>query len=311
MFTKFNRNTDIIFLDLNPKKYDKIKGKKVSIILSPSFYWVKKTKLPIKYIKDAKKLLASLFEDTLPDGNYSYYVYKQEDDFYIFAYEDKHILQVINKAGIQISDIKSIHFAQSEMQNVSEAKKVNDTQSICIKDDVVVLVPNNWVKNTKELNFLDIKLSKHKITLQQYAHIVQNKSLYKIASILILFCMIVLIEYFITLQKTDKITKSKESLFTQYQLKPTMIQNKSILNKYEKIYKTQTKLRENIFYLLQLKLKTTQKLSMLSIKNDVLFAEISGATKLTLSSMESIFKAKKLNFKAKLKNKTLYLEISL
>ncbi|MDQ7066925.1 MAG: hypothetical protein Q9M40_02365 [Sulfurimonas sp.] len=72
-----------------------MKREKVSIILSPSLYWVQKLSLRVKYVREVKKLLPSIFEDMLPAGQYSYSAYKRGDDFFIFAYEDKAILKLL------------------------------------------------------------------------------------------------------------------------------------------------------------------------------------------------------------------------
>ncbi|MEA2091565.1 MAG: hypothetical protein U9O83_04260 [Campylobacterota bacterium] len=122
MFTIFNPKLTTLFLDPNSESsYSAIKGAKVNIILSPSLYWVKKLSLPVKYLRDAKKLLPSLFEDTLPKGNYSYTAYKSGDEFLIFAYEDKYILETLSKEGISLSNVANVYFAQSEMQNIEGA----------------------------------------------------------------------------------------------------------------------------------------------------------------------------------------------
>jgi len=183
LLTKFSNKSSIIFLDehANVLPLSITNKQKINIILSPSHYWVKKISLPVKYAREAKKLLPSLFEDILPDGNYSYSVYKNDDDFLIFAYEDKAILDLIAKKNIPSSKIANIYFAQSELDNIKGAMKVNDTQSIYVKDGIVVLLPCCWIEESGNLDLTKIILSKHKINLQQFSHIVDTRSLYKIA----------------------------------------------------------------------------------------------------------------------------------
>lgn len=312
MFTKFNTNLRTIFLDPNSTDtYSSAEGERVNVILSPSLYWVKKIKLPLKYARDAKKLLPSLFEDTLPEGNYSYSVYKKEDDFFIFAYEDKLILGTLNKAGISSSNIASVHFAQSEMQGIEGAVKINDTQSIYVKDDIVILVPCCWIEESGDLNISELTLSKHKVILQQYAHIVENSSLYKVGAVLLVLSMLVLGEYLITMQKTSQVLELKEELFLKYKLKPTMLQNKSMLQKYKEIHEKQTKLREYISYVLSLSLQGAEKLSKISLDDKTLNVEFTNASKATLSRLESKLKAKNLKYKAQITNDTLHLEMAL
>jgi len=312
LFTRFNKKQTTLFLDPNSSDiYNISDGEKVNVILSPSLYWVKRLTLPIKYARDAKKLLPSLFEETLPEGKYSYSVYKEEDEFLIFAYEDKLILDALSKAGISASSVASVHFAQSEMQSVEGALKINETQSIYVKDGIVILLPCCWIQESGDLDLSKIVLSKHKVVLQQYAHIVQNTSLYKIAAVLIVLSLLVFGEYLITMQKTNEIEQLKDELFAKYKLKPTMLQNKSVLNKYKNIHDKQTNLREYISYILALKLKESEKLTSLSLNNEILEAEFSDVSEQTFSNIQKTLKSKKANFKAQMKSKILYVEMQL
>jgi hypothetical protein len=312
LFTKFNAKLTTLFLDPNStQSYSIADGERVNIILSPSLYWVKKIVLPVKYARDAKKLLASLFEDTLPEGNYSYSVYKEDEEFFIFAYEDRVILDAMSKAGISLSNVSSVHFAQSEMQDIKGAVKINEAQSIYVKDDIVVLVPCCWIEESGDLDISEITLSKHKVILQQYAHIVENSSLYKIGAVLVVLSMLVFGEYLITLQKTSEVLELKSELFAKHKLKPTMLQNKSMLKKYETIHEKQTKFREYTSYLLSLRLQGAEKLAKLTLKEKTLDAEFSGATEITLSRIQNTLKSKKVKFTTEMKNKTLHLEMLL
>ena len=312
MFTKFNTKLRTIFLD--PNSTDKVNfadGERVNLILSPSLYWVKKIKLPLRYARDAKKLLPSLFEDTLPTGKYSYRVYKKEDDFYIFAYEDRLILEALVNAGVSSSSIANVHFAQSEMQYIEGAVKVNETQSVYVKDNIVILVPCCWIEESGNLDIDGLTLSKHKIVLQQYAHIVENSSLYKVGAVLVILSLLILGEYLITKQKTSKVLELKEALFIKYKLKPTMLQNRSMLQKYKTIHNKQTKLRQHISYILSLRLQGAEKLSKLNLKEKSINVEFTNASKSTMAQIESMLKSKKVQYKTQITKNKLHLEMSL
>jgi len=312
LFTIFNSNLTTLFLDPNSSSnYSAIKGAKVNIILSPSLYWVKKLSLPVKYLRDVKKLLPSIFEETLPAGNYSYTAYKSGDEFLIFAYEDKLILETLSQEGISLSNVANVYFAQSEMQNIEGALKVNETQSLYVKDDIVVLLPCCWIEESGDLDLSDITLSKHRVVLHQYGHIVDNSSLYKIGAVLVVLSMLVFGEYFITVQKTAQISELKDKVFEKYKLKQTTLQNRSMLKKYKNIHERQTKIREYISYILSLKLQGREKLSKLSLSNTTLNAEFSDASKATASRIKKRLKSRKVNFKADIKDSRLYLEMIL
>jgi len=246
---KFNVDKKrIVFLDPH-SSIDVNFDDKIDLILSPSLYWVQKVSLPVKYLRDVKKLLPSLFEDILPDGNYSYSVYKdqsKENSFFIFAYEDKKIIDLASSFGINSSNIASVRFAQAVLGDLEGAVKINETQSIYVKEGVVTLVPCCWIEESGDINLRSIKLSRHTITLAQFGHIVDNSSLYKVAAVLLAFSFLSFTQYFITKQKIYSIEEQKSELFSKYDLKPTMFQNKALLKKYKDIHSNQTKLREEL-----------------------------------------------------------------
>jgi hypothetical protein len=270
---KFNVQKRIIFLDPNtPLEVDA--DEKVDIILSPSLYWVQRLKLPIKYTREVKKLLPSLFEDILPQGNYSYSVYKDESEdseenyYFIFAYEDKSIIDLAASYNISSSNIASVRFIQSVLGEQEGAVKINKTQSICVKDGVVTLVPCCWIQESGDLDIDSLTLTKHTITLAQFGHIVDNSSLYKIAGVLVVFSLVIFAEYFITKQKIASLDAQTQELFKKHDLKPTMFQNRAVLKKYKDIHKNQTKLREELSNKLKQK-----EIKLITYKNNALKVE--------------------------------------
>lgn len=306
---KFNTKAKTIFLD-SASEYKEIDGK-LNIVLSPSLYWVKKISLPVKYARDAIKLLPSIFEDILPDGNYSYYAYKLNDDFIVFAYNDKLILDTLADKGISLSSISNIYFAQSEIVDISTAMKINETQSIYIKDDILILVPCCWIEEKGELNLDNIKHSKHNIKLQQFGHIVDTKSLYKVGAILVMMIFLVSAEYFMQTKKINDITLLKDNVFEKYSLKSTTFQNKALLKKYTNIYKTQTKIRQYISNILKVKLDKNQHLATLSIKNKKILVSFSGVKKGSGRRIIDSFKSNGMIIKTKYLKNSLKIEVSI
>jgi hypothetical protein len=264
LFSKFKTKSKKIFLD----KFSKVKidnQEKYSIILSPSLYWVKKLNLSLNS-RDIKKLLPSIFEDILPEGNYSYYVYKDGDEYIAFAYEDKNILNLLKEKNIPLANISSIHFAQTELKNLSEPVKVNENEALYVKDNIVLISPKDWFQNLRYLNLDDITLSNKKIKIKQYSDLISPKHLYKINIALGLFIFILIAQLVILDKKIDKIEIKKDKLSQKYNLKPTMMQNVAILNSYKEVFKKQLKLRKTVEKFLKLKLNKNEKI--MNIKYD-------------------------------------------
>jgi len=308
----FKSTSTTIFLDPSSEtevKYEK--GEKFSVILSPSLYWVKKIALPVKSVREAKKLLASIFEDSLPEGHYSYTAYKSGDEFLVFAYEDKKILALLNAKGISTVDIKSIHFAQNEFSSLEGALNINATQSMYLKDKVLVLAPSSWISESEDLNLESIELSKRTIKLQQFGHIVDNKSLYRVGAILIILAIILMVEIFVASSKKDAIVELQDEVFSKYKLQSTMFQNRSTKSKYKTIHKTQTKLREYISYFLTIKLKKMQKITLVEYKNRVLYITLSGTSKGHERSITSQLDSKGVKYKVSYSAESMKVEMKI
>ena len=298
MFTKFKRETVTLLLDpLNEQEIEYDRSKKVRIILSPALYWVKRVALPIKYLYQVKKLIPSIFEDILPEVKYTFTAYKDGDEYLLFAYQDIQILKLLKLNSINPADVASIHFAQNELLDETRAYAINKTQSIYTKDDTLVLVPTDWLEESAVLNLEDVQLSNKTIKLQQYGHIVDNNSLYKIVAILVALVVIVTMENFITSSKADKIAQEKNKLTSKYKLQATMMQNRSTLRKYDKIYRTQNSLRDRISNVLSTRLDKGQSIELVEYKEKVLNVSIAGITKNRASKLLNTLKSKKINFK--------------
>jgi hypothetical protein len=308
----FKSKHQTIFLDPNVEGSFELKPKeKVNVILSPSLYWVQKVSLPLKYVRDVKKLLPSLFEDILPEGSYSYSAYKSGDDFYIFAYEDKIILNTLTKKGVNVASVAKVYFAQSELGNISQSKRVSKDESLFVKDSLLTMVPTAWVESSQELDLQGITLSNHTVVLQQFGHIVDNKSLYKIAAIMLVISLLLLSEYIITSKKVDDILQAKEELFSKYKLKSTMFQNEAVFKKYNFIHKKQMNLRQVMAVFLALRLKPEEKISILELKNGRLYVLFSGVLKGKEQQIKKVLKDKGVIFKDSFKSGNWHLEVTL
>lgn len=307
MFTRFKQKYQTIFLDSNTPQTE-LEGK-VNIILSPSLYWVKKLTLPVKYLREVKKLLPSIFEDILPDGHYSYYAYKKDNEYVVFAYEDKKILELLAAKNILLVNVANIYFAQSELDSLEGAFKISDTQSLFVKDSIVVVVPCCWIEESGELSIEEVELSKNSIVLKQFGHIVDTTSMYKAAGVLIFIGLLLSVQWFITAQKTADIVDQKEGLFAKYGLKSTTMQNEALAKKLKRIDKTQSALREDIASILKLSLQGDEKITLISYKQKRMSVSISGVK--NSSMIVRKLKRDGLNVKSKLKDSELQLEISL
>jgi len=309
LFMKFNTKYKTIFVDPQMQKVEI--HEKVNVILSPSLYWVKKLPLPIKYLRDVKKILPSVFEDVLPLGNYNYSAYKSGEEFFVFAYEDKLILDTLTQKGITAANIADVYFAQSEFAEFQGALKANETQSMYLKDEILILVPSAFVDASKMLDTDAIVLSKNTISLAQFGHIVDAKSLYKIAAVFGVLLLLLGVEWFVTAQKINEIEALKSALFEQEGAKSTMFENNAILKKHKAIYEKQTKIRECIALVLEVKLAKNETLKEMSLKNKSFVAEFSPLSPATAAAIEKEFKRSGLTYTFAKQSESWRLELAL
>lgn len=309
MFLKFKKVADTIFLDKDSPEFS-VDGS-VNVILSPTLYWVKKVSLPVTYLREVKPLLPSLFEDNLPEGNYSYHTYKKDDFFYIFAYEDKVILDLLKVKGINLAQLNRVHFAQSELDEIDTPLKIGGEKSIYLKDGLVLVLPDMGFDTQENLNLENIQPSKHYIVLEQFAHIVNNKTLYTFMGVLAVFITLVFMEYFLVHQKTQKALEAKEELFAKNGLKSTMMQNRSLLKEYKMTHERQMKFRNVMSHVLQLRLSKDQKISLMRFKQNSLHLDFIGVSKGSEKRIIEDLRGKGLKLTSSFKSDILKMEIAL
>ncbi|WP_345992175.1 hypothetical protein [Sulfurimonas sp. HSL-1716] len=308
MFTKYKQKAEMRLIGDNVEPLQV--NVKANIILPPSFYWFKKLSLPVKSVHKIKKLLPSLFESFIPPGEYSYSVYKEGEFFYAFAYDDKAIIDQLAKKGLLLTQIEGVYFAQSEFSNSDQDIILDDAKVLHVKDGTVITIPREWVKDAKEIDLTNFILSKHKINLKEYGHIIKTDKLYKFAVVLLIFTFITFGKYFFVHHEVQEIQEKYSRLFTQYSLLPTMMQNRSVLKHYESVYKRQIKLRQIFAQLISLKLPNGVKLSAIKAQDKTVSAEFTAEDVKSIDALQNLL-SKITNVQVQKQSNVLHVEAAL
>jgi hypothetical protein len=267
----------VIFFDKNVDIYIE-QDKKIDLILSPSFYWVKKFKLPIKNKNEVKKLLPSLFDDFLPEGEYSYYFCQKDDEIIAFAYDDSFILEQINKKAIPLSKINSVRFAQCEFSDKYLPYKIDEKSALIKQDDIVIKIPIEFVLEYKKELPPSKELSKDKISLEQFSKIIDSKSIYMLSGILAVFILIYGFSWYLTLNQTKKLQDQVGAIYKKYDLLSTSFQNKSLYKKYKKIDKKQKLLKEILSKVVKIRFSKGEFIDEIKLQKDKLYITFKGIT---------------------------------
>lgn len=309
MFSKFKQQEQIYFLDKSSTNFGTIE--KTNIILSPALYWVQRVSLPVKSARDARALLPSLFEEVLPEGVYSYSIYKEEDDFYIFAYEDKLIIEMLKEKNVKLSQVQNVYFAQSEFSSLTDAISIDSEYSLVVENKLVVMLPTAWISEKKDLDLSSIKLSKHSIALKQYEHLLKTRDLYTFILLISIFLLFMGAEYFLLQKHISHTSLQKEQIFAQNGLKATMIQNRSLLENYKNIYKREIKIREFLSALISQHLKGKEKIVHVGIKSKEFKVDIGSVKRGDEVKIVKQLQSQGFYFKAKYHTEILTLKVSL
>jgi hypothetical protein len=310
LFLKFRQKAKTVFLD---KEYSITvdPAQKYHIVLSPSLYWIKKVSLPVKYLHEVNKLAPTLFEETLPEGKYNYYAYKEGDEYLIFAYEDAKLLALLSEKGIALHQVVGISFAQSSLKERNKAFLINEKQVITEQNGIVVVLPASWFKDARKLQESDLVASSKTIRLEQFSHIVDKKTLYQIVFLLFLFIVAISVEYFYFLQQKERIESEKSRLFQVYKLKPTLMQNSAILQSYKRRDAKEQKLRAYMIDFLKTDLAKGEKILSITYDGNKLIVLFSGVKRGEEKALLSSFYRKKIPIETKFQSDNLVVEVAL
>jgi len=264
----FSSNAVIGLIDKNTGRI-KVEDK-INIILTPSFYWIKRAYLEVNFTSSALKYAPSIFEGMLPEGNYSYYAVKTKKEYMFFAYDPDEIISSLKAKGITASQISGIYFAQNEMHNIKAPVQCNKEDAVVVYNDTVLQVPKYLVdESSLKRNLDEIKeLSKHKITLHKSSVTHSIKELAPVLSVLGMLIVLYTTQLFFTYKQQQKL-ESQGSVFQEYKLPLTFVQNSSIEKKLRSSFKAQTSFRKLIFSILKLPLSQRQRIKSLSYEKEL------------------------------------------
>ena len=259
----FNKNKVIGLIDKHTGKVDV--HDKIDVILTPSFYWVKRAFLDVHFTSQALKYAPSIFEGILPEGNYAYYVVKHKDEYLFFAYEPDVIINNLQSKGLQDSQISGIYFAENELRTITTPIQCNQDEVLVLHKNTIIQISKYLVDTSSVKRDLDdiISLSKHRITLYKSSVTHSIKELTPVLSVLGALIVLYAGQLFFTYSQQQEL-ETLPSVFTQYRLPSTFVQNSSIEKKLAKKFKTQKSFRQVISSLLQLPLQQGEKINSVS-----------------------------------------------
>lgn len=219
--------------------------KKFNVLLAPSYYWIRKEELPVKYEYQAKSLAPSIFDGILPEGEYQYEVIKSENEFLIFAYNPKEIIQNLSDYGIRLSQVNYFYFSQVELSSLETPLKANEKHTLINQNGIITAVPSRLIQNAEPLDdFLSkISLSGNKITLSRINLVIDQKTFNMAASVLLLFIALYTAQIFLIKEQEKALLNQRQTIFESFNLPSTTFQLNAIEQSLMQREKDQIELR--------------------------------------------------------------------
>jgi len=234
-----------LLLDRNPSP--QLSEGRIDLVLSPSLYWFRNAALPAKTVYQAKKLAPSVMEGVIPAGEYSYHVIKQENTFWLFAYDEELIAETVKQAGIRASDVRNVYFAQTECDAATAPLKINERKALSSADGIVVELPAKYAATaeTAASFFRSRPRSGHKVGISLYhTTLLDKRQLKKLTAVAALFAFLYGAEYLTAQKRLDAVLSKQESITETYKLPQTTFEIDGLVRALETKQKRQTLLRE-------------------------------------------------------------------
>jgi hypothetical protein len=221
----------------------------VNIMLTPQFYTLKKEKLPLKYLYQAKKIAPSLFDGFLEDAyKYDYLVYKEEDEWIFIAYDPKAISDFLVSKGIMPEQIGKIFFAQQVSDFFTAPVLLGEKEALVSLDNTVVVIPQIAMQeNGGTLTFDDSFTPKTGVTLEGvHESVISKKQTIGLAAFFTLFALMFFVEGWRYSHDSQATQEEMQMLLDEHPSLQSQYTRESISAKYKTIDTNERKKREII-----------------------------------------------------------------
>jgi len=219
--------------------------KPTDIILTPEFYTIKKETLPVKYTHQAKRIAASLFDGLVDQaGSYHYFVYKEDDRWVFIAYQPDMILSFLQARGIDPVYVKKIFFADQVSTSLSRPIALGDGKALVSLSGSAVVVPLSALERDEVVPPYRVTLPKKGITLEgKSTSLLGGKETLWLSVLIIAFGLLWIAEGWEYRKSMQNLNEKKDEMYQAYPRLQNPYTRKSIIEKYQKIDKSEREKR--------------------------------------------------------------------
>ncbi len=217
------------------------------IMLSPQFYTLKREDLPIRYHFQAKKLASSVLENLLPEeGNYEYYVFKDEDSWAFIAYDSEEIGRFLQPRGISVEQVSKLYFAQQVSEKFNTPVLLDANTALSNVQESATVVPKMLLSS--EIQYQDFDETfrpKTGVSFGVGMHsIIDKKKAWTIGAFFLIFALMFAIEGARYSRVAGMMQEKVTLLLQDYPALQSQYARENIAKKYQKIDREERRKRE-------------------------------------------------------------------
>ena len=217
------------------------------IMLSPQFYTLKREDLPVRFHFQAKKLAPSVLENLLPaEGNYEYYVFKEEDLWAFIAYDPEEISRFLQSRGVNAEQVSKLYFAQQVSEKFSTPVLLDSKNALSNVQESATVVPEILLpKETQYQDYNETFRPKTGVSFGVGMHsVIEKKEAWTIGAIFLIFALMFAIEGARYSRVIGTMQEKVALLLQDYPALQSQYARENIAKKYRKIDKEERHKRE-------------------------------------------------------------------
>jgi len=219
-----------------------------SIVLTPQNYILRKEKLPIKQEYQSKKIVSSIFDSFIDNKDeYSFFVYKEDEDWIFIAYKQQEVIDLLEESGIPSSNVDEIFFAQQMVSSISKPISLGEQNALTVIDGIATVVPKSILPDeTVYENELEDIHPKKSVPLSTSNSYIDIKTALIFSAIFFIFAIFFIMEGMRYTSSSKEASQKVEEILQHYPALESSYKRESILSKYTHIDQEQRAKREVI-----------------------------------------------------------------
>ncbi len=217
------------------------------LLLTPQFYTFQKKQMNLRFTHQAMRIAPSVLGELVEeDGNYCYFVYKDETGWNFFAYNPTEILDFVKAKGIPQRQIGKLYFAQQMVDGLHTPISLGEKEALGTIDKTVVFASKGFFENRTFTTLEELEKPTRGVYPKEGSEggvLFGKKEAMIYSVVLALFSLFWIVQGVRYEKRLEPIDKRIRSVLTEMPELKSGYKRESIYQKYKKIDTTQRRLR--------------------------------------------------------------------